>query len=170
MRGDMVDLAALNISSLRKANKAQVAEFFDVSMATVDAWLRRGCPYIQQGNKGLAWVIDLRAAAEWYFKGASEKAAATSEDPEKLSPKERLDWYRGARERTKHLEECGELMKAADYETDLASALKSLAVGLESFPDQLERDVGLSGEGVEVVQRLVDRLREDLHQRLTQND
>lgn len=161
----MVDLAEKNLSSLRKANKAQVAEFFDVSMATVDAWLRRGCPYVQHGNKGLAWVIDLRAAAEWYFKGASDKAAS-SEDPEKLAPKERLDWYKGTRERTKHLEECGELMKAADYETALSAALKAVAVGLESFPDQLERDVGLDGAGVAVVQKLVDRLREDLHRRI----
>jgi hypothetical protein len=109
-------------------------------------------------------VLDLREVAQWYYGG---KTTDQEEDPEKLSPKDRLDWYRGAREKTKHLEEVGELMRAADYERALASALKATAVGLESLPDVLERDAGITGTAVATAQRVIDRLREDLHKRLT---
>lgn len=153
-----------NNTSGRTANKAETAQWFDVSVATVDAWLRRGCPYQQKGGPGKGWVLDLRDVAQWYYGG---KTADQEEDPEKLSPKDRLDWYRGARERTKHLEEVGELMRATDFEHALASALKAVAVGLESLPDVLERDAGITGVAVETAQRVIDRLREDLHKRLT---
>ncbi len=98
---------------------------------------------------------------------APEIENAREEDPEKMSPKDRLDWYRGARERTKHMEECGDLMRAADFETALASAIKTIAVTLESLPDVMERDAGIDGAAVERCQVVVDRMREDLHKRLT---
>ena len=48
------------IAERRQANKAELAEWFGVSVATVDAWLRRGAPYIQKGGPGKGWVLDLR--------------------------------------------------------------------------------------------------------------
>ena len=39
---------------LRTANKAALAEWFGVSVATVDNWLRRGCPSITRGSRGQA--------------------------------------------------------------------------------------------------------------------
>lgn len=158
-----VELVNSAIPDRRKANKAELAEWFGVSVPTVDAWIRRGCPHLQRGNRGLSWVFDIKAVAEWYY-GASE---SPDDDPEKMAPKDRLDWYRGARERTKHLEECGELMRAADFETALASAIKTIAVTLESLPDVMERDAGIDGAAVERCQIVVDRMREDLHKRLT---
>lgn len=158
-----VELAS-SVPERRKANKAEAAEWFGVSIPSIDAWLRRGCPYVQRGERGKQWVLDLLAVSEWRFSGATE---STEDDPEKMSPKDRLDWYRGARERTKHLEECGELMRASDFETALASAIKTIAVTLESLPDVMERDAGLDGAAVERCQIVVDRMREDLHKRLT---
>jgi hypothetical protein len=38
---------------------------------------------------------------------------------------------------------------------------------LESLPDVLERDAGISGAAVEACQRTIDRMREDLYLRLT---
>ncbi len=162
----MVELATKSITERRRANKAEVAEWFDVSMATVDAWMRRGCPYVQRGGKGVSWVIDLKAVAEWYYKGAD---TATEDDPDKMTPKERLDWYKGTREKTRHMEEAGQLIQAADYERALSSALKTVAVTLESLPDVLERDAGIDGAAVERCQSVIDRVRDDLHGRLIAN-
>lgn len=160
----MIDLATKPISERRRANKAEVAEWFNVSMATVDAWMRRGCPYVQRGGKGVSWVIDLKAVAEWYYKGADVE---TEGDPDKMTPKERLDWYKGTREKTRHMEEAGQLIPSADYERALSSALKLVAVTLESLPDVLERDAGIDGAAVEACQRTIDRVRDDLYRRLT---
>ena len=148
------------ITERKQTNKAETAEWFGVSVATVDAWLRRGCPYIQKGGPGKGWVFDLREVAQWYYgKGAQD----TEDDPEKLDPKSRLDWYRGTRERTKHLEESGELIPSAQYEQALASAFKAVAQTLESLPDVLERDAGIDGAGVERCQSVIDRVRDDLY-------
>ena len=151
------------IAERRQANKAELAEWFGVSVATVDAWLRRGAPYIQKGGPGKGWVLDLRYVAQWYY---GKSAQDTEEDPDKLDPKNRLDWYRGTRERTRHLQEVGELIPAADYERALSGALKTVAVTLESLPDVLERDAGIDGAAVERAQAVIDRVREGLHRQL----
>src|SRR5574337_160602 len=63
-----------NPKSLRRANKATVAAFFDVSLSTVDGWIRRGCPFIQSGSLKSSWQFDmdrpqggvlLQAASRW---------------------------------------------------------------------------------------------------------
>lgn len=160
-----IELATKPVPERRKANKAEVAEFFDVSIPAVDGWCRRGCPYIQRGQRGTQWIFDLRAVAEWYYKGTDVQL----DDPEKMTPKDRLDWYRGARERTKHMEECGELIKASDYERALSNVLKVVAVGLESLPDVLERDTGIDGAAVELCQQRIDTLREELYQNVAKS-
>lgn len=69
-----------------------------------------------------------------------------------MAPKERLDWCRGNRERTRDLEEAGQLIPVARYEAELAAPLKLVALTLESLPDVLERDAGLDAPAVERVQ------------------
>jgi phage terminase Nu1 subunit (DNA packaging protein) len=146
----------------RIANKFEVAEIFDAHIGTVDAWVRRGCPVISRGSRGLFWKFNILDVAKWRFGATEEKA----EDPEKMSPKDRLDWYRGDRERTRHQQEIGELIPACEYEAGLSSALKAVAVTLESLPDVLDRDAGIDGVAVELVQQATDMMRERLYQRI----
>lgn len=97
-------------------------------------------------------------------RATPERSAA---DPDQMTPKDRLDHFRAERERTKHMEEAGQLIRAADYERALSSALKIVAVTLESLPDVLERDAGIDGAAVERCQIVIDRVREDLYRQLT---
>jgi phage terminase Nu1 subunit (DNA packaging protein) len=150
----------------RVVNKAAVAEFFQTSVATVDSWVRRGCPVVQRGDRGTPWQIDLLEVAKWRYSAVPDQAG--SYDPDQLGPKERLDHFRAERERDKHMEERGELIPAVEYEQALSSALKTVAVTLESLPDVLERDAGIDGQAVERCQDVIDRVRDDLYQRLTQ--
>jgi len=60
----------------------------------------------------------------------------------------------------------GELLLATDYERELASAIKVTASTLESLPDRAERDAGASPEVVELLQAVIDKLREELYRRL----
>jgi len=41
-----------------KVNGKQLADVFGVSLPTVDAWVRQGCPSDQQGGRGREWVFD----------------------------------------------------------------------------------------------------------------
>lgn len=147
----------------RVENKSGCAEWFGVSMSAVEGWIRRGCPCLQRGKRGTEWQFDLLEVCKWR-SGGLEK---TGEEPDDMRPKDRLDWYRGEMERLKLLRETGELVPAIDFEGQLASALKIVAVSLESLPDVLERDAGIRGAAVERCQEVIDRVREELYLRLS---
>lgn len=100
---------------------------------------------------------------------APEIENTREDDPEKMSPKDRLDWYRGARERTKYMQELGELVPVSDYEKTLSSALKKVAIALETMPDQIEREAPISGEAIEIIQRITDRVRETVYRGLSED-
>jgi hypothetical protein len=53
------------MSERNLASKAELADFFSVSLPTVDSWIRKGCPYEQKGSHGKPWVFDLAAVAKW---------------------------------------------------------------------------------------------------------
>ncbi|MEO7860254.1 MAG: terminase small subunit [Nitrospirales bacterium] len=46
-------------------NKADLAEFFQVSAPTIDDWVRRDCPVVKRGKPGVDWVFDFRAVRKW---------------------------------------------------------------------------------------------------------
>ncbi|WP_373510381.1 DUF1441 family protein [Thiocapsa sp.] len=149
---------------LRLANKGQAAAWFGVSPQAMDGWIRRGCPAVTRAAPGVPWVFDLRALAEWrYGRQATPEGDA---DPDRMAPKERLDHFRALREQTKHQQEIGELIPAAEHEAGLASIVKPIAIGLESLPDLLERDVGLTGAQVEKAVEVIDALRERMYKDL----
>lgn len=108
----MPPIPAPKLSKLRAANKAEVAEFFGVSLAAVDAWIRRGCPAVQTGSKGIPWLFDLLEVATWRIRGPSPADPAAGIDPEQMSPKERLDYYKGTRERMAMERDAGTLIPA----------------------------------------------------------
>lgn len=98
-------------------------------------------------------------------KGFSpEKIDAYTELAQAKAKRER---FRAELEELKYLKEVGSVVLVTDYELALAKALKSVAVTLESLPDVLERDAGISGEAVEKAQVIIDRIRDDLFHAIT---
>lgn len=153
---------------LRLANKGQAARWFDVSPQALDGWIRRGCPAVTRGSAGVPWVFDLRQLAEWrYGRQATPEGQI---DPASMTPKERLDHFKALREQAKHETEMGQLIPAAEFEAGIASVIKPLANGLESLPDLLERDAGISGAAVEKAIEVIDRLRENMYRALGGNE
>ena len=148
---------------LRIGNKKQVATFFYVTINTVNAWIRRGCPVVKKGNQGEQWQFDVLAVALWKFDVKSEEERL---DPEDLEPKQRLDWYRGTQAKVDLEVKAAQLIPAGTHELELAEAFKTVSVTLESLPDMLERDAGLPPEAVERATEIVDRLRSDLVDRI----
>jgi len=51
---------------------------FGISLPTVDAWLRLGCPYDQEGARGREWVFDTADVVRW--REAKAKADASGND------------------------------------------------------------------------------------------
>ena len=66
-------------------------------------------------------------------------------------------------------ERVGDLVRRGDVERRFSSYVTIVVQMLETLPDILERDGGISGEAVERVQSLVDKVRADLHEQLTKH-
>lgn len=46
-------------------NKQGCAAHFNVSLPTIDAWVRKGAPVVQRGGSGVPWQLDLSDIARW---------------------------------------------------------------------------------------------------------
>ncbi len=91
---------------------------------------------------------------------------AVSDDPSQWSPRDRLDHYRAENERIKLETAQRRLIPIEQYEDTLSTAFKSLALGLETMPDVIERDAGLTGCEVDIMQRIIDSQRQMLYDSL----
>jgi phage terminase Nu1 subunit (DNA packaging protein) len=59
----------------QKVNKAGLAGVFGVSLVTIEAWIRNGCPVEEKGaGKGKPWVFDTASVAEWRERLVKEEA------------------------------------------------------------------------------------------------
>lgn len=146
----MTDAVSLSgVGRLRKANKAEVAEFFDVSIKAVDGWVRRGCPVVERGMVNKPWVFDLLAVAEWRIVGQRVDLAT---DPDTLPPAERKAWYEGETKKRELQIKDKELIPAAEVEQAIAISFASIAQDLRAIPDNLERRLGVSSDIAEKVE------------------
>ena len=152
--------AAPQIPASRRANKAEAAEFFGVSLPTINAWIARGAPVLQKGSRGIPWVLDILALAEWRFTGGS----GVGDDDVPQSPRERKDWYDSELKRLQYERETGLLVAADDMRTTVAEALQPITLGMETLTDVVERDAGLTPEQAVIIHREIDRMRESLYQ------
>lgn len=156
---------APHIPAIRKANKIDLAEWFGVSLPAVDGWVRRGCPYVQKGQKGTPWVFDLRDVAEWRFSG-NQPVTDDALDPERMPPKDRKDWYDGEKVRIALERERGQLVTLDEYRQEMARVLKEIAATLETLPDVLERKCSLAPDAVITMQGILDDIRTGLADRI----
>lgn len=49
----------------RDVTKAELAAICGVSLPTIGAWVRKGCPFVSKGNKSKAWTFNTAAVLEW---------------------------------------------------------------------------------------------------------
>lgn len=89
------------------------------------------------------------------------------EDPDKLAPKDRLDWFKSENERRKLERDEGGLVASLEVRTEIAGVVKLVTQMLDTLPDILERDCRLSIDVVGKVEEQIDALRHDLAEVLT---
>jgi phage terminase Nu1 subunit (DNA packaging protein) len=66
------------------ATRGGIADTFAVSLPTVDAWVRQGCPVVKRGSRGVEWVFDVPVVIAWRQDKAVADATgdASSDDAE----------------------------------------------------------------------------------------
>lgn len=90
------------------------------------------------------------------------------EDPDKLPPKERLEWYRGENEKAKHLREAKELIPAEEVAQEMAIIIKIAVRTIETLPDVLEMKCHLPPDAVALVEKECDSARRQMARELSE--
>jgi phage terminase Nu1 subunit (DNA packaging protein) len=128
-------VADARVPDIRKANRAEAAEWFGVSQNTIHSWITRGCPYLVRGERGTPWVLDLLAIAQWKY-GAADGANPEA-DPETFDPKTRLDWYKGEAERLSVAKQKGDLLPRDEVAAAWVERVQILRGRLMALPSRV---------------------------------
>jgi hypothetical protein len=99
--------------------------------------------------------------------GLDDSGAA---DPDKMEPYKRQAHYKAELDRLKLEQETRELVPRIEVEQEQARTMRAVALMLDTMPDVLERDCGLSGETLARIERHIDDCREQLHKQLNDDE
>lgn len=56
-------------------NRAETAEFFGIAKTTLDDWIRRGCPVVSRGSRGVSWAFNTADVHSWREQQIRSEAA-----------------------------------------------------------------------------------------------
>lgn len=140
-----------------KVNRAGLAECFGVSLPTVDAWVRKGCPFDRKGARGVDWQFDTAAVANWREE---QVQSAVDEALKDLSvdqlQKRKLTAETSILERRDRLE-AREIFEGADVERLIAEAVGKCRGRVLAIPtDAADLLVGLTSASD--IRAVLDRL------------
>ena len=133
-------------------NKSGLAEALNVSVQSIDAWVRRGCPYKEQGSRGVSWVFVLADVVEWL----NERNTGDSAD----LARERALLAREQRKKTtlerKKIE--GELIPAGAVEITWCDMVRTMRARLLALPSRMAPMVAGMTSTFEIEQALRDEV------------
>jgi hypothetical protein len=104
------------------------------------------------------------------LKGLLQSDDSGRRDPDKLEPYQRQAHYKAELDKMKLETEARELIPRIEVEQEQARLMRIVALMLDTLPDVLERDCGISGETLGRVERSIDDCRETLHKQLTDEE
>lgn len=141
-------------------NVSQIGRAFDMHRNTVSERLKDAGiePVSRKGNAPLYALADVGPAL---FAGRDVGGSAIS--PDEMDPKSRKDWYQSENERLKFEREQRDLVPSHEMAREMSIVMKAIANGLDSLPDELERDCGLSPEALQLVISKADAMREAIY-------
>ncbi|MGQ8887151.1 DUF1441 family protein [Serratia ureilytica] len=91
---------------------------------------------------------------------APASPSAEHQDPDKMTPKERKDWFDSEKGRLWLEKEMRQVIPASDVRYQMAAVMKAVTQALETWPDKLERDRGWTPDQITEAQSVVDEIRE----------
>lgn len=128
--------------SRNAAGKLEVAEFFGISVETVDLWQRKGMPF-WPGTAGQANQYDLRLIARWL---AEQRTIKVGDDTDAAFREEKT-----AKARLERLQLEGKLVDAERFEAGLIRTIQNIRKGIESFHHKFGDDA------VDMLTRICDQ-------------
>lgn len=128
-------------TSIRFMNKSQLACLLNKSLFTIDAWIRKGMPFVKKGSQTKEWEFDVSDVCKWREDHAIATALGNIEDLgiEELKKKKlavevnilEIDLQ----------ERKGEIVALKDVEQSLSHAYITIKQRLRTIPDRIVADL-----------------------------
>ncbi|OPD00875.1 DUF1441 family protein [Pasteurella multocida] len=145
-----------------KLNINQIAELVGMHRQTVSQRLAGLKPASGSNSK-----LKLYLLSDLIRSGLSEKM---STDVDLLVPVDRKAFWQAENERLKYERETGQLIPAFEVAQEMSAFAKATVQTLETLPDILERDAGLTPKALVLVQQIIDDVRDQMALRIQQNE
>lgn len=87
-------------------------------------------------------------------------------DPDQLSPKDRLDWFKSETERLKLEEKQGAVLVVEVVRVEWGEMLQKVGAALDAIPDKLEQKCRLGPDELQEVENVIDSARVELAEQL----
>lgn len=140
---------------------SRLAEAFGIDRRTVKSRLMDAqVPNV--GEVRGSPVYDLKLAGPALFSSPSSSSPDALHDPSQMPPKERKDWFDSEKGRIWLEKELRQLIPEYEVTSVYAALVKTVIQQLETLPDRLERDAGMTPQAVSMVQKIIDDLRDNL--------
>ncbi|MDH4572458.1 DUF1441 family protein [Salinicola acroporae] len=147
-------------------NISRLADAFGLHRDTVRKRLKEA-GVVPAGSRNGANLYALKDAGPALF---SDRIGSAGLSPDDYPPQDRKAWFQSENERVKLEREMRLLVPVEDAHREMSRLAKAMASALDSLPDLLERDAGLAPEGLELVERVTDNLREQMYQAVMADD
>ncbi len=141
-------------------NITRIADAFGMDRGTARRRIKEA-GVVPSGLKNGVSVYALKDVGPALFGDVLSSAGV---DPDDMLPTDRKAYYQSENERIKFEEKVRNLIPIDEVHREMSQLAKAIASSLDSLPDMLERDAGLSPEAIDRVEELTDRLREQMFQ------
>ena len=69
----------------KQVTRQALADVFGVSLPTIDAWVRNGCPFVEKGGRGQEWQFNTAQVSKWLRdRDVEEATGGIPDDIEQL--------------------------------------------------------------------------------------
>lgn len=157
-----------HLSEAYSWNISRIADAFRLDRGTVRRRLREA-GVLPAGTRNGVSTYALKDVGPALF-GSVVTASDDVIDPDKLPPLDRKHWYQSENERIKSEKEARQLVPEEEVRREMSALAKAVVNSLDSLPDMLERDAGLPPEMIEVVERVIDNVREQMYRVVLDNE
>lgn len=140
------------IPKVRLFNKAEVADAFQVSLPTVNVWIREGCPVVTAGDRGVSWELDVFAVYAWR-QGDDETTGSRVLDPQQ----ERAALDRARRESVEmdNRKKAGDLVSVEDVADEWSRITGIIKDRMLALPSKLAAEIVLISSIVDAEELLM---------------
>jgi hypothetical protein len=151
-----------NINDAYSWNITRIAEAFNFSRDTVRKRLREA-GVRPSGKRSGHPIYPLEDAARALFDDEARTDIPDFQDPDKMPPKARKEWWQSENERVKFMTDAKQLIPETEHRQDLYDGFSQVVSFFENLPDKMERTGLFTPEQLELLEAEGDAFRAQLY-------